>query len=135
MKTKYVLTGFAFVAAGMLSAATLNVELTVTHGIESSIGIKEQNRIQRVAYFVVDRSGSMDYGSLEGNRKPNDALLESLKMRLDSLPDGSAVHVIPFSSMVKTMMSYPSLDRRARAQIMDFVVKDKPKPSVQEMNF
>ena len=127
MKTKYVLTGFAFVAVGMLSAATLNVELTVTHGIESSIGIKEQNRIQRVAYFVVDRSGSMDYGSLEGNRKPNDALLESLKMRLDSLPDGSAVHVIPFSSMVKTMMSYPSLDRRARAQIMDFVVKDKPK--------
>ena len=123
---KSFLAGIGLVATGLLSAATLNVELTVTHGIESSTGTKEQNRVQRVAYFVVDRSGSMDYESLEGNRKPNDALLESLKMRLDSLPDGSVVHVIPFSSTVRTMNSYPSLDRRARAQIMDFVAKDKP---------
>ena len=95
MKTKHVLAGLGLVAAGMLSAATLNVELTVSHGVESQ---KENVKSRRIAYFVVDRSGSMDDTSLDGNRKPNDALLESLKLRLSSLPDGSAVHVIPFSS-------------------------------------
>lgn len=126
MKAKPFLTAICLVAAGMLSAATLNVELTVTHGIESH-GIAEKGRVQRVAYFVVDRSSSMEDATLEGNRTPNDALLESLKMRLDSLPDGSVVHVIPFSTMVRTMKSYPSLDRRVRTQIVDFVAKDKPK--------
>ena len=126
MKTKQVLVGLGLVAAGMLSAATLNVELTVTHGVESPIAIKGKARVQRVAYFVVDRSGSMNDESLEGKRKPNDALLESLKMRLDSLPDGSVVHVIPFSSVIKTMQSYPSLDKRTRGRIIDFVAKDAP---------
>lgn len=123
MKTKHVLAGLGLVAAGMLSAATLNVELTVSHGVESQ---KENVKSRRIAYFVVDRSGSMDDTSLDGNRKPNDALLESLKLRLSSLPDGSAVHVIPFSSVVKTMQSYPSLDKRTRERIIDFVAKDAP---------
>ena len=120
---KSLLTGIGLVATGLLSAATLNVGLTVSHGIESE-GVSSKSK--KVAYFVVDRSGSMDDPSLEGKRKPNDALIESLKIRLDSLPDGSVVHVVPFASIVKTMQTYPSLDGRTRCQIVDFVKADKP---------
>ena len=125
MKMKALLAGIAFFASGMLSAATLNVELTVSHGIESPEGPGARSR--KVAYFVVDRSGSMDFDSLEGKRKPNDALLESMKMRLDALPDGSVVYIIPFASYVKTIRPFPALDKKTRKQIVEFVKQDKPK--------
>ena len=124
MNVKSVFTAIGMLAAGVLSAATLNVELTVSHGIESPDGGKSRGR--RVVYFVVDRSGSMDDASLEGGRKPNDALLDSLKMRLSTLPDGTTVHVIPFASVVKAIQSYPALNGRIRSQIVDFVARDKP---------
>lgn len=123
---KSLLTGIGLVAAGLLSAATLNVELTVSHGIS----VKEQSAVgrnRRVAYFVIDRSGSMDDTSLEGGRKPNDALLESLKLRLAALPDGASVYVIPFSSTIKALQAYPSLDASVRRKIIDFVAKDEPR--------
>ena len=126
MKAKSLLTAICLASAGMLSAATLNVELTVSHGISA----KEQSaarRNRRVAYFVIDRSGSMDDSSLEGGRKPNDALLESLKMRLTSLPDGTTVYVIPFASFIKSTQVYHELDARKRDQIYNFIKNDKPK--------
>lgn len=126
MKIKSLLTGIGLVAAGLLSAATLNVELTVSHGIS----MKEQSvagRNGRVAYFVIDRSGSMDDKSLEDGRKPNDALQESLKLRLAALPDGASVYVIPFSSTIKALQAYPSLDASVRRKIIDFVAKDEPR--------
>ena len=117
--------GLVFAAAGVLSAATLNVELTVSHGIESPMGAQDA-KSRRVAYFVIDRSGSMTDATLEGGRTPNDALLESLKMRLDALPDGTSVCVIPFASVIKAIRSYNALDRDSRGQIIDFVKQDKP---------
>ena len=120
---KSLLTGIGLVAAGLLSAATLDVEVSVLHGVESKDAVAKS---RRVAYFVVDRSGSMSDETLEGKRTPNDALLESLKMRLGALPDGSTVHVIPFASVIKATKSYPSLDSRTRRQIVDFVARDKP---------
>ena len=124
MKEKLFLSAIAIAVTGMLSAATLNVELTVSHGIESTGGAGAKSR--RVAYFVVDRSGSMDDESLDGGRKPNDALLESMKLRLDALPDGTSVFVIPFASTIKSIKSYPSLDAKQRMQIMQFVKNDRP---------
>ena len=125
MKMRTLLAGIAFLAAGSLSAATLNVKLTVSHGIESPEGPGARSR--KVAYFVVDRSGSMNFDSLEGGkRKPNDALLESMQMRLDALPDGSVVYVVPFASYVKTIRSFPALDKKTRRQIVDYIKQDKP---------
>ena len=119
------LIGLVFAAAGVLSAATLNVELTVSHGVESPMGAQGA-KSRRVAYFVIDRSGSMAEATLAGGRTPNDALLESLKMRLDALPNGTSVYVIPFASMVKAIRAYPALDKDSRGQIIDFVKQDKP---------
>ena len=131
MKTKAILTAIGLAGAGVLSAAplnsaaTLNVELTVSHGIESPMGAQGAKG-RRVAYFVIDRSGSMAEATLAGGRTPNDALLESLKMRLDSLPNGTSVYVIPFASFIKSTQVYEALDAKKRAQIYDFVKNDKP---------
>ena len=43
MKAKSLLTAICLASAGMLSAATLNVELTVSHGISA----KEQSAARR----------------------------------------------------------------------------------------
>ena len=124
---KKSLLGLMLVVAGMLSAATLNVELSVAHGMEAIGGAKNSGgRSRRIAYFVVDRSGSMNDRSLDGGRRPNDALLESLKLRLDALPDGTSVFLIPFASIIKSVQSYPDLDFRKRRQIYDFVKNDTP---------
>lgn len=125
MNAKSVFTVVGMLAAGLLSAATLNVEMNVSHGIESKNG---GTKCRKVAYFVVDRSGSMTEATLDnGQSTPNEALLESLKLRLDALPDGASVHLIPFASVIKAMQSYPSLDNRTRRQIVDFVKNDAPK--------
>ena len=106
------LIGLVFAAAGVLSAATLNVELTVSHGVESPMGAQGA-KSRRVAYFVIDRSGSMAEATLAGGRTPNDALLESLKMRLDALPNGTSVpdrtdwhNVVMFRGLAKIAEKY-----------------------------
>ena len=124
MKIKVFFVGMAAIAAGVLSAASLNVEMEVRHGV----GTKESAEVRssRVAYFVLDRSGSMSEKTLGGGRTPNDALLESLRLRLDALPDGTSVFLIPFSSTVKEMRAYKALDSKLRSKILDSVAKDFP---------
>lgn len=105
-------------------AATLNVELNVTHGIYTG---SELATSRNVVYLVIDRSGSMGEMSLSGGRTPNEALVESLKLQLAAIPLGTEIHVIPFSSTIWEEIIYKSLDESARKAIVDFVTKEKPK--------
>ena len=73
MKEKLFLSAIALAVTGMLSAATLNVELAVSHGIYSGVG--ELAASKKVVFLVIDRSGSMSDKSLPGGRTPNEALL------------------------------------------------------------
>lgn len=119
---KTLLTSVGLVVAGVVSAATLTINLSVSHGTGA-----EDSKSRKVAYFVVDRSGSMDDATLPGNRTPNDALLESLRMRLDALPDGASVYVIPFASVIKDTRPFQKLDKRTRNEIYEFVRGVAPK--------
>ena len=124
MKEKLFLSAIAIAVTGMLSAATLNVELTVSHGIYSGVG--ELAASKKVVFLVIDRSGSMSDKSLPGGRTPNEALLESLKLQLDALPFGTEIHVLPFSSRVHEETVYPSLDAKTRKSILNFVMGSVP---------
>lgn len=114
--------GVCFALRG--GAATLDVELNVTHGIYTG---SELATSRSVVFLVVDRSGSMTENSLSGGRTPNEALVESLKLQLAAIPLGTEIHVIPFSSTIWDEITYKSLDEAARKAIVDFVTREKPK--------
>ena len=80
--------------AAPTSAATLDVDIVVTHGVYSGSGERVTSR--SVVYLVLDRSGSMAEKTLKGGRSPDEALLESLKMQLDAIQLGKALRVLPF---------------------------------------
>lgn len=113
--------GFAIVQA--LDAATLDVELSVSHGFYSE---GELSPCRNVVYLVIDRSGSMADHSLPGGRTPDEALFESLKMQLDAIPSGAEVHVLPFSGKVWEEFTIKDLDDAARQSILKRVKAMKP---------
>lgn len=126
MKMKSFLMGCGVLVAGVLTAATptLNVDLTVTHGVYSD---SEGATSRKVVFLVIDRSGSMGDKSLSGDRTPNEALVESLKLQLAAIPRGTEVHVIPFSSTIWEEQTYKRFDEKARKAIVEFVEKKEPK--------
>lgn len=111
----------AFVQA--LDAATLDVELSVSHGFYSE---GELSPSRNVVYLVIDRSGSMAEHTLPGGRTPDEALLESLKMQLDAIPSGAEVHVFPFSGKIWEAATFKNLDDAARQLILKRVKEMKP---------
>lgn len=121
---KPFLTTCCLLMAGVLSAATLNVDLTVTHGVCSDGG-EESSR--KVVFLVVDRSGSMISTTRGDGRKPNDVLVESLQLQLESIPAGTEMHVILFSSKVGAEKVFKSLDGDVRKQIVEYVTDSAPK--------
>ena len=128
MKAKSPLTSICLVAAGMLSAATLNVELDIMQGVYSGGELVTSSR--KVVFLVIDRSYSMCLKSLkgsEGPRSPDEALFESLTMQLDSIPSGTEVHVLPFSSRIGEEVVFKSLDDASRKSIIERVKNMKPK--------
>ncbi len=111
------------VISQMLGAATLDVELFVSHGFYSE---GELSPCRNVVYLVIDRSGSMSDHSLPGGRTPDEALLESLKMQLDAIPSGAEVHVLPFSGTIWEEITFKNLDDAARQSILNRVKEMKP---------
>lgn len=126
MNMKSFLLACGILTTGMLSAATatLNVDLTVTHGVCSD---SEGAESRKVVFLVIDRSGSMGEATLSGGRTPNEALVESLKLQLAAIPRGTEVHVIPFSSTIWEEQTYKCFDDKGRKAILDFVKKEAPK--------
>lgn len=126
MNMKSFLLACGFLTTGMLSAATptLNVDLTVTHGVCAD---SEGAESRKVVFLVIDRSGSMGEATLSGGRTPNEALVESLKLQLAAIPRGTEVHVIPFSSTIWEEQTYKCFDDKGRKSILDFVKKEAPK--------
>ena len=125
MSMKSFLLACGLLTTGMLSAATptLNVDLTVTHGIYAE---NEIARTRNVVFLVLDRSGSMNEESLPGGRTPNEALVESLTKQLAAIRQGTEVRVVPFSSTIWNVQVYKRLDDKARNAIVNFVKKEKP---------
>lgn len=126
MNMKSFLLTCGLLMTGMLSAATatLNVDLTVTHGVCSVV---EGAESRKVVFLVIDRSGSMGEATLSGDRTPNEALVDSLKLQLAAIPRGTEVHVIPFSSTIWEEQTYKCFDDKCRKAILDFVEKEAPK--------
>ena len=119
-----IATVWCFLAFALTSsAATLNVDLMVSHGVYTS---GERESCNNVVYLVIDRSGSMSDKSLPGDRTPNEALLESLKLQLDAIPPGAEIHVLPFSSKVYDETVFPSLDENTRKSILNLVIGSTP---------
>ena len=108
---------------GVLTAATLDVDISVSHGVYTS-GELETSR--SVVYLVIDRSSSMAEKSLKGRRTPDEALVESLKMQLDAIPLGTEIHVLPFSSKVWEETVIDSLDEVKRKSVLELVKKMPP---------
>ena len=107
------------------SAATLDVDIAVSHGVYSK---GELATSRSVVYLVIDRSGSMAEKTLNnGQRSPDEALLESLKMQLDAIPLGTEIHVLPFSSKIWDETVIDSLDEDRRKFVLDIVKKMVPK--------
>lgn len=115
----------ALMGALALSAATLDVDLTVSHGVYKEKGESEDSR--KVVYLVIDRSSSMSFPLKDSKRSRNEALLESLKMQLDAIPIGTEIHILPFSNKVWDEKVIDSLDESKRTYILDFVKKMTPK--------
>ena len=124
MKEKLFLSGVALAVTGMLSAATLNVDLMVSHGIYSGTG--ELAASKKVVFLVIDRSGSMNEETLPSGRKPNDALLESLERQLNAIQIGTEVRILPFSSQIWEERLFKSLTEENRKAILEFVKKMSP---------
>ena len=118
-----LLTGIGLVAAGLLSAATLNVELDVAHGAYSD---GELVASRKVVFLVIDRSYSMCEHTLKDGRTPDEALFDSLKMQLNAIPSGAEIHLVPFSAKVWEEVVYKKLDDAVRNKILDFVKKATP---------
>ena len=124
MNVKSVFAAVGMFAAGILSAATLNVDLTVTHGVYSD---GELVASRKVVFLVIDRSYSMCEHTLKDGRTPDEALFDSLKMQLNAIPSGTEVHIVPFSANVWEEIVYKNLDEAVRKKILDFVKKATPK--------
>lgn len=111
--------------AAPTSAATLDVDIVVTHGVYSGSGERVTSR--SVVYLVLDRSGSMAEKTLKGGRSPDEALLESLKMQLDAIPLGTELRILPFSSKIWEETVIDSLDDAKRKSVLELVKKMTPK--------
>ena len=107
-----------------LMAATLDVDLVVSHGVYTS---GELATSRSVVYLVIDRSGSMAEKTLKDGRSPNEALFESLKMQLDAIPLGTELRIIPFSNKIWDETVIDSLDEEKRKQVLELVKKMSPK--------
>ena len=107
-----------------LRAATLDVDLVVSHGVYTS---GELATSRSVVYLVIDRSGSMAEKTLKDGRSPNEALFESLKMQLDAIPLGTELRIIPFSNKIWDETVIDSLDEEKRKQVLELVKKMSPK--------
>ena len=118
-----LIIGCVFAFAQTSSAVTFDVDLMVSHGVYTS---GERESFNNVVYLVIDRSGSMSDKSLPGDRTPNEALLESLKLQLDAIPLGTEIHVLPFSSRVHEETVFPSLDEKTRKSILNLVMGSVP---------
>ena len=125
-KLSFVAVGFCAVpaSADATAHAKLEVELNVSHGLYSS---KEEESFRSVVFLVIDRSGSMAEKTLKDGRTPDEALFESLKMQLDSIPDGTELHIIPFSNKIWDETFVASLDSEKRASVLDLVKKMSPR--------
>lgn len=116
---------FAIPVVNVSSAATLDVDIAVSHGVYSK---GELATSRNVVYLVIDRSGSMAEKTLDnGQRSPDEALLESLKMQLDAIPLGTEIHVLPFSSTIWDETVIDSLDEDKRKFVLDIVKKTAPR--------
>ena len=111
--------------ASPISAATLDVDIVVTHGVYSGSGERVTSR--SVVYLVLDRSGSMAEKTLKGGRSPDEALQESLKMQLDAIPLGTELRILPFSSKIWDETVIDSLDDAKRKSVLELVKKMTPK--------
>ena len=107
-----------------LAAATLDVELSVSHGVYTS---EELSTSRSVVYLVIDRSGSMGEHSLKDGRTPDEALFESLAMQLDAIPLGTELRILPFSSKIWDETVIDSLDAAKRKSVLELVKKMTPK--------
>lgn len=108
----------------VLAGATLDVDLTVSHGVYTS---GELATSRSVVYLVIDRSGSMAEETLKDGRTPDQALFESLKMQLDAIPLGTEIHVLPFSSRIWEETVIDNLDAAKRKSVLELVKKMSPK--------
>ncbi len=115
--------GIGLFVAGLLSAATLNVELDVAHGAYSD---GELVASRKVVFLVIDRSYSMCEHTLKDGRAPDEALFDSLKMQLNAIPSGAEIHLVPFSAKIWEEVVYKKLDDAVRKKILDFVKKATP---------
>ena len=120
--TAAVTLGVLAVFQGM-AGATLDVDLTVSHGVYTS---GELATSRSVVYLVIDRSGSMAEKTLKGGRTPDQALFESLTMQLDAIPLGTEIHVLPFSSKIWEETVIDSLDAAKRKSVLELVKKMSP---------
>ena len=120
---KSFLMGIGLFVAGLLSAATLNVELDVAHGAYSD---GELVASRKVVFLVIDRSYSMCEHTLKDGRAPDEALFDSLKMQLNAIPSGAEIHLVPFSAKIWEEVVYKKLDDAVRKKILDFVKKATP---------
>lgn len=118
MKIKALLASIVITLAWGVVGATLTVDLDVRNGIYRD---GEKVDCRRVVFLVLDRSGSMEDKTLPDGRTPNDELVKRLKMRLQAIPSGSEVHVIPFSTEILDEITYKRLDDAARNKIIESV--------------
>ena len=100
----------------VLNAATLDVDLAVSHGVYTK---GELATCRSVVYLVIDRSGSMAEKTLKGGRSPDEALLESLKMQLDAIPLGTELRILPFSNKIWDETVIDSLDEEKRKSVLE----------------
>ena len=108
----------------VLHAATLDVDLVVSHGVYTS---GELATSRSVVYLVIDRSGSMAEKTLKDGRSPDEALFESLKMQLDAIPLGTELRILPFSNKIWDETVIDSLDDAKRKSVLELVKKMSPK--------
>ena len=108
----------------VLNAATLDVDLAVSHGVYTK---GELATSRSVVYLVIDRSGSMAEKTLKDGRSPDEALLESLKMQLDAIQLGTEVRILPFSNQIGEETLFKSLAEADRKSILELVKKMTPK--------
>ena len=105
------------------AAATLDVELSVSHGVYTSVELATS---RSVVYLVIDRSASMGNHSLKDGRTPDEALFESLAMQLDAIPIGTELRILPFSNKIWNETVIDSLDAGKRKSVLELVKKMSP---------
>lgn len=100
---KGLMFGLLAGVAGMISAATLNVDFDVRRGAVERDPVYQRHHI---AIFVLDRSGSMKGDAIIGEGSRNCQLVESVRERVrviaETEPD-TEVYYIPFSTDIGKM--------------------------------